>query len=300
MGSAHMLRPSAQLILEAGERSEMTNDVRDESGRARVELIPAKRHALILEKLRRDGAADIQELADIIGASASTIRRDLEHLERHGALERTHGGAVLQNADRATYEPELSIAAQFARTEKEAIGAAIAADLRPGQSIIFDASTTVLEVARRIAAQPLPLTAVTNSLAVAQVLAGVPDLHLVVPGGTVRPGTLTLVGRPGEDFLGTIHADITLLGTHAVTGNLLTETSLEVAAMKRAMIAAARKTIVLADSSKFSPPSFCTICNLHEIDELVTDEGIDPVHLANLRSLDVVVRVVPVSDERKT
>lgn len=263
-----------------------------------MELIPAKRHALILERLRRDGAADIQELVDFIGASASTIRRDLEHLERQGALERTHGGAILQGADRATFEPDLSVAAQFARAEKEAIGAAIAADLRPGQSVIFDASTTVLEVARCLAIQPIPLTAVTNSLAVAQVLASVPDVHLVVPGGTVRPGSLTLVGRPGEDFLRTIHADITLLGTHAVTGNLLTETSLDVAAMKRAMISAARKTIVLADSSKFTPPSFCTICSLSEIHEIVTDQGIDPVHLANLRALDVTVRVVSLSDTR--
>jgi len=147
------------------------NDLQEEAGRGRVELIPAKRRALILEKLRRDGAADIPELVEIVGASASTIRRDLEHLERQGALERTHGGATLQNGDRATFEPELSIAAQFARAEKAAIGAAAAADLRPGQSVIFDASATVLEVARCIAAQPSPLTAVTNSLAIAQVLA---------------------------------------------------------------------------------------------------------------------------------
>jgi DeoR family transcriptional regulator of aga operon len=276
------------------------SDASEDGGRGRVELIPAKRRALILERLRRDGTADIQELVDIIGASASTIRRDLEHLEQQGALERTHGGAILQSAERATFEPDVSIAAQFARTEKEAIGASVAADLRPGQSVIFDASTTVLEVARRIAARPLPLTAVTNSLAVAQVLAGVSSVHLVVPGGTVRPGSLTLVGRPGEDFLRTIHADLTLLGTHALTGGVLTETSLEVAAMKRAMIAAARKTLVLADSSKFTAPSFCTICSLSEIHEVVTDDRIDPAQLANLRSLDVAVRVVPLQGPRST
>ena len=274
------------------------DDLQEEAGRGRVELIPAKRRALILEKLRRDGAADIPELVEIVGASASTIRRDLEHLERQGALERTHGGAIMQNGDRATFEPELSIAAQFARAEKAAIAAAAAADLRPGQSVIFDASTTVLEVARCIVAQPLPLTAVTNSLAIAQVLAGVPEVQLVVPGGTVRPGSLTLIGRPGEDFLRTIHADIALLGTHAVTGELLTETSLDVAAMKRAMIAAARKTTVLADSSKFTAPSFCTICSLTELHEVITDQGIDPAQLANLRALGVTVRVVPVADTR--
>ncbi|MFK8250122.1 DeoR/GlpR family DNA-binding transcription regulator [Ancylobacter terrae] len=270
------------------------DDRSEDAGRGRVEMIPAKRRALILERLKRDGAAAIQELADAVGASASTIRRDLEHLVKQGALERTHGGALLQRTDHATFEPEIAIAAQFARAEKEAIGVAVAAELQPGQSVIFDASTTVLAVAREVANRRLPLTAVTNSLAIAQVLADVPEVHLVVPGGTVRRGSLTLVGRPGEDFLRTIHADVALLGTHAITGTTLTETSLEVAAMKRAMITAARRVLVLADSSKFTPPSFCTICDASEVSEIVTDDGIDPAQLVALRALNLVVRVVAV------
>lgn len=278
----------------------MARDERSEdSGRGRVEMIPAKRRALILERLKRDGAAAIQELSEAVGASASTVRRDLEHLVKQGALERTHGGALLQRTDHATFEPEIAIAAQFARAEKEAIGAAVAAELQPGQSVIFDASTTVLAVARGVAARRLPLTAVTNSLAIAQVLADVPEVHLVVPGGTVRRGSLTLVGRPGEDFLRTIHADIALLGTHAITGTTLTETSLEVAAMKRAMITAARRVLVLADSSKFTTPSFCTICDASEVSEIVTDDGIDPAHLTGLRALNLAVRVVPVAGQER-
>ncbi len=287
------------MLTFGGEKGAMAQDERGEDpGRGRVEMIPAKRRALILERLKRDGAAAIQELAEVVGASASTIRRDLEHLVKQGALERTHGGALLQRTDHATFEPEIAIAAQFARAEKEAIGAAVAAELQSGQSVIFDASTTVLAVAREVAARRLALTAVTNSLAIAQVLADVPEVHLVVPGGTVRRGSLTLVGRPGEDFLGTIHADVALLGTHAITGTTLTETSLEVAAMKRAMITAARRVLVLADSSKFSSPSFCTICDASEVSEIVTDDGIDPANLTALRALNLVVRVVPVGGSR--
>lgn len=267
---------------------------REEAGRARVEMIPAKRHALILERLKRDGAAGIQELAEALGASPSTIRRDLEHLVRQGALERTHGGALLQSTERSTFEPDVALAAQLRRQEKEAIAAAVAEGLRPGQSVIFDASTTVLAVARLVAARDLPLTAVTNSLAIAQVLADAPHVHLVVPGGTVRRGSLTLIGRPGEDFLRGIHADAVLLGTHAITGRILTETSLEVAAMKQAMMAAARRVTVLADSSKFTTPSFCTICDVSQVHEIVTDDGIDAATLASLDALDVAVRVVPV------
>ena len=240
---------------------ESQGDGFEEAPRGRVEMIPAKRRALILERLRREGAAGIQELADAINASPSTIRRDLEHLVKQGALERTHGGALLQSTARATFEPDIALAAQLRREEKNAIAAAVAEELRPGQSVIFDASTTVLAVARAVAARRLPLTAVTNSLAIAQVLADAPEVHLIVPGGTVRPGSTTLVGRPGEDFLRSLHADMALIGTHAITGRTLTETSLDVAAMKQAMIAAARHVMVLADSSKFTAPSFCTICS---------------------------------------
>jgi len=266
----------------------------DNGARARVELIPAKRHAFILECLKRKGAVDVQELIGLVGASPSTIRRDLETLERQGALERTHGGAMLQRSDLVTFEPNQATAAHFARPEKEAIGRAAAATLRAGQSVIFDSGTTVLEVARAIAANPMPLTAVTNSLAIAQVFAGVPDVRLVLPGGTCKPGSVTLVGHPGEDFLRTIHADVAILGTHAVTAGRLTETALDVAAMKQAMIAAARRVVVLADSSKFTAPSFCTICTMEAIDQIVTDDGIGPEDLADLRALGVEVAVVPV------
>lgn len=273
---------------------ESQGDGGEEEPRGRVEMIPAKRRALILERLRREGAAGIQELADAINASPSTIRRDLEHLVKQGAVERTHGGALLQSTARATFEPDTALAAQLRHEEKNAIAAAVADELQPGQSVIFDASTTVLAVARAIVARRLPLTAVTNSLAIAQVLADVPEVHLIVPGGTVRPGSTTLVGRPGEDFLRSLHADIALLGTHAITGRTLTETSLDVAAMKQAMIAAARHVTVLADSSKFTAPSFCTICDVADIHEIVTDDGIDPLAVVELRRLNVVLRVVPV------
>ncbi|HEY4252800.1 MAG TPA: DeoR/GlpR family DNA-binding transcription regulator [Roseomonas sp.] len=266
----------------------------DMPGRGRVEMLPARRWALILDRLRQTGAASIQELAEAIGASGSTVRRDLEHLVKGGALVRTHGGALLQRTEHATFEPEITLAAELARPEKMAIAAAVAAEIQPGQSVIFDASTTVLEVARLVIQRQLPLTAVTNSLAIAQLLAAAPAVQLVVPGGTVRAGSLTLVGRPGEDFLRTIHADLALIGTHAVTGAILTETSLEVAAMKRAMIAAARRTLVLADSSKFGPPSFCTICDLSEVDAIVTDAGLAAAHQEALRGLNVTLRIVPV------
>ncbi|HTW29645.1 MAG TPA: DeoR/GlpR family DNA-binding transcription regulator [Acetobacteraceae bacterium] len=264
-----------------------------ESPGKRVDIIPAKRRAMILEHLRASGAASIQELAEAIGGSPSTIRRDLEHLVETGHLERTHGGALLLPL-RATFERETSVNAQLRRAQKLAIGAVAAQRLRPRDSVILESSSTVMEAARAAAPLGLPLTIVTNSLDIAQLSAGVASWRVIMPGGTIRPGSGLLAGEPGESFFKTVHADLCLTGTYAVTGGILTDASLEVAALKRAMVQSARRTILLVDSSKFGPPAFCTFCDLSAIEEVITDDGIRPEHLDALRALPTRVTVVPV------
>jgi DeoR family transcriptional regulator of aga operon len=258
----------------------------------RPEMIPAQRRASVLDHIRRRGAASIQELSEAIGISISTIRRDLEHLEERGYLERSHGGAIIQKQRRSTFEPEAAISAEFFRAEKEAIGQAAARTLRAGESVIFDSSSTVLAAARACVALNLALTAVTNDLGIGQALAASREIRLVVLGGTVRPNSLTLLGEPGKDFLSNLNADVAFIGAHAISGSALTETSLEAAAMKRAMIAAARRVVLLADASKFQPAAFCRICDLTSIQELITDDRAAETYLAPLRELDIAVTVV--------
>ena len=258
------------------------------------EVIPAQRRAMVLELVRQRGAASIQELARVIGASASTVRRDLEHLQGAGYLQRAHGGALLPGTPLATFEPDQIFAAGLARAQKQAIGQAAAALLAPGEAVIFDSSSTVREAARAAVERRIVLTAVTNDLATGQMLAAAPEIRVVVPGGTVRPGSLTLTGEPGTGFLAGIHADTALIGVHAISGQLFTETALETAAMKRAMIAAARRVVVLADATKFQPAAFCTICDAAAVHDLITDAGADQVALDRLRDLGVAVTQVPV------
>ncbi len=177
----------------------------------RAELIPAHRRALVLEHIRLKGSASIQGLAESIGASASTIRRDLEELERKGYLERAHGGALLQRTTSPTFEPEAEIAAEFSRAEKHAIGAAAAAMIAPGEAVIFDSGSTVMEAARAAVRRNLPLTAVTNDLAAGQVLAGADSIRVVMLGGTIRPGSLTVSSDPGQNFLKSLNANVALI-----------------------------------------------------------------------------------------
>jgi DeoR family transcriptional regulator of aga operon len=254
-------------------------------------MIPAQRRASVLDHIRKRGAASIQELSQAIGISISTIRRDLEHLEERGYLERSHGGALIQKQLRSTFEPEAAISAEFFRAEKEAIGLAAAQTLRAGESVIFDSSSTVLAAARASVARDLPLTAVTNDLGIGQALAGASNMRVVVLGGTVRPNSLTMVGEPGEDFLSHLNADVAFIGTHAISGLALTETSLETAAMKRAMIASARRVVLLADASKFQPAAFCRICDVSSVQELVTDDRVAESDLAALRDLGVKITI---------
>jgi DeoR/GlpR family transcriptional regulator of sugar metabolism len=261
----------------------------------RVDIVPAKRQAIILEHLRANGAASIQELADAIGGSQSTARRDLEHLVDKGYLERTHGGAVLVQPTRATFEMEAQVNAELRQAEKVAIGREAANRLSPGDSVIFDGSTTVMEAARAVAERGIPLTVVTNSLDIAQFCAGVPSWRVIIPGGSVRPGFMNLSGHPGEEFIKTIHADLCMCGTSAVSGTLLTDNSLEVASMKRAMISAARKSILLVDSSKFTVAGFCTTCEVSDLDEVITDSGIKSDVLTALRNTERKITVVAMS-----
>jgi DeoR/GlpR family transcriptional regulator of sugar metabolism len=258
----------------------------------RVELLPAKRRALILEHLRQSGSASIQQLADAIGGSQSTVRRDLEHLTEKGYLERTHGGAQLTERPRATFERESPVNAELRHEEKVAIGREAAKRLGPGDSVIFDGSSTVMEAVRAAAERSLQLTVVTNSVEIGLFGSHVPSWRVIMPGGTIRSGFEYLVGNPAEEFMRTLHADICMVGASAVTGTLVTDNSLEVASLKRAMISAARKTILLVDSSKFTVPGFCSLCDVTLLDEVITDKGIRADAMTSLRSTDRPITVV--------
>ncbi|MFO1035676.1 MAG: DeoR/GlpR family DNA-binding transcription regulator [Geminicoccaceae bacterium] len=237
-------------------------------------MIAAQRRALILERVRQQGGAAIVDLADVVGVSASTVRRDLDYLMREGYLERRHGGALLAEPERTTFEPRQDIGAHMARSAKVAIGRRAAALLEPGQSVLFDSSSTVLEAARAIAGAGLRLTACTNDLGIAMALTAADCARILVLGGSVRPGSLTLTGDPGQSFLDHLHADVALVGIHSLARGRLSETAIEVVAIKRRMIESAARVVVLADSSKFSHPAFCDVCELNRISMVVTDSGI--------------------------
>lgn len=258
------------------------------------DLLPSQRHAAILDQIRLHGAASITQLAKSIRVSTSTIRRDLEELEASGHLDRVRGGAQLQRTLRSAFEPAHELAAEMARAEKRAIAIEAVKRLSPGQSVLLDTGTTIREFAHRLSGLAMPLTVVTNDIAVSSILATSSHVSVIVPGGTLRAGSMTLVGDPGLAFLRSLNADLAFLSTHAISEDWLSETSVPVAELKRALIGTVRRTILLADSSKFQPAAFVNVCELSRVDELITDSGIDPVDLKAARALGIGVEVVTV------
>lgn len=259
-----------------------------------VSMLPVQRRERIVSFLQRHGAVTLQQLAQALDVSLSTLRRDLDGLEAEGVLDRTHGGAILRQQHYGTFEPDPQAAAELSPREKRAIGVAAAAALQPGQSVIFDSGSTVLEAARAAMERRIPLVAVTNDLAIGQVLGASPIVKVHVLGGLLRAGSHTLTGEGVIESARALQVDVLLLGTHAVTDGVLSETDADVAAVKRALLQAARSRRLLADASKFRPRAFMRVCATTELHELVTDSGLDPAEAEALRRAGLAVTQVQV------
>jgi DeoR family transcriptional regulator, aga operon transcriptional repressor len=239
-------------------------------GRGQSQKIPAQRRAELVTLLRERGAAPIWELSAALQASESTVRRDLDQLDAEGLVHRTHGGAVFTG--RSTFEPPFVDRRWHNPDEKVRIGRFAANLLEPGQSVLFDSSSTVLNAAEALVQQPIDITAVTNDVNIASILAMASDaIKVVVPCGEIRAGSFTLLGSTTKSFLERLHVDVAFTGIHAITGPLLSEGSLEVAEVKRAIIRAAERVVLLADYSKFGPSAFYEVAHADAVHDLITD-----------------------------
>ncbi len=258
-----------------------------------VPLLPAQRRQHIVDFLRRHGAVTLQQLEQALGVSVSTLRRDLDGLAAEGVIDRTHGGALLRQQEYSTFEPDAGAAAELSPREKEAIGRLAAEALLPRQSVIFDSGSTVLEAARAALRRNIPLIAVTNDLTIAQLLGSSAQIQVHLLGGVLRPGSPTVTGQSLVEQARTICADVLLMGAHALTDGVLSETSAEVAATKRALMAAATTRRLLIDASKFRPRAFMQVATLGELHEVITDDGIGAADEERLRALPLKLTIAP-------
>lgn len=252
-------------------------------------MFPEERQRRILERMRQGEVVKVAALSAEFGVSEATIRRDLRELEQSGLLERTHGGAL--PAGGTLEEPAFAEKTALHPAEKQAIARVAAGLVQDGESVILDAGTTTLALARLLRPRR-QLTVVTNSMMIAAELSDAPGLHVIVTGGTVRGNTLALVGPTAERTLGEINADRVFLGTNGLDldRGLTTPTQAE-AAVKQRMIAAARQVVVVADHTKIGRVAFATIAPLTSAHLLITDAQADPAALRQFRARGLAVHV---------
>jgi len=235
-------------------------------------MLSNERQKKILNLLDENGSIQVSELIDLFNVSDMTIRRDLILLERKGLLRRVHGGAVL-NRGRSYEPPFLSRTSSFLE-QKEMIGLAAAQLIQVGESIMLDVGTTTLEVARAIP-QNLNLTIITPSMQIASLLVDHPSVRVILTGGILRPGELSLVGHLAEQAVRDFFVDKLFLGAAGVDlESGLTEFNLEDTLVKQAMLDRAKEVILVVDSTKFSKVAFTAIAPITVVHHIITDREV--------------------------
>ncbi|QIK76932.1 DeoR/GlpR family DNA-binding transcription regulator [Nocardioides piscis] len=254
-------------------------------------MYAAERQQAMARLINQQARVSVAELAEDLEVTTETVRRDLSALERMGLIRRVHGGAVPVSA-LAVIESGIS-ERDLANTDaKDAIAAAAVALLPPsGSMIVVDAGSTTARLAALLP-RDHRLTVVTHAVPIAARLAGLPHIELVLLPGRVRPTTHAAVGADTVAALSDIRADVSFLATNGLSaGRGLTTPDRDEAAVKRAIVSAGRRTVVLADSTKIGVESSLRFAALGEVDVVVTDAGISEHESSALAEAGVEVVV---------
>ena len=251
-----------------------------------------ERHDKILTLLQQNGSISVTALAEQFKVSEVTIRKDLSYLEQQKKLYRTHGRAILISPyinDRHVNEKEKKNVA-----EKRAIGRKAASLIASGDSIIIASGTTMSFLAREIDPEGR-LTVITASVPVTSILSQNKNIDVIQLGGITRSSSISVVGAFAEEMLRHFNCSKLYIGVDGIDAECgLTTTNMMEATLNNVMIEAAQKVIVLADSSKFGRRGFSKICDLEAVDMIITDSGVQPRYLEQLRERGIEVTVVDV------
>jgi DeoR/GlpR family transcriptional regulator of sugar metabolism len=251
----------------------------------------AERRSEILAIVQKKGGITIDQICEHFNVSEMTARRDLQELDREGLLRRVHGGGV--NAFGRSYEPPYQSRSQVNIEMKRAIGHKAAQLINDGDSIALDIGTTTFEIACALKNRR-NLTVVTASLPIAYELISNQslgkDLRLILTGGIIRAGELSMIGHISENTYSEIHVDKAFIGIGGISlEDGLTEYNLEDSLVKRSLIKTARQIIVVADASKFGRTTFASVCSLSVIDTIVTDPSVAKTMLQSLRQAGIQI-----------
>lgn len=262
-------------------------------GMVTTDLGPERRERIV-QRVRDRGTVRISALAAELEVSLMTVRRDIATLAEEGRLERIHGGARLRGGHVAD-EPLPSVKGLLSPTAKRAIARLAADQIQPGEVIGIGSGTTTLIFAEYVARTP-GLTVATNSVPVAQRLWELGSARVILTGGEATPSQ-ALAGPIAIQSLQPLHFDTVVLGTHGfdLEAGCTTPNLLE-AQMNEALLARARRSVVLADAEKWGVVALTTFAGLADLDVLVSDSGLSQHARTALADAEVGLLVAEVGD----
>ncbi len=235
-------------------------------------MLTEERRAAIVDLLNHHGRVKVKDLSVRFKTSEVTIRSDLKRLQERGLAFRSYGGAV--PLTRPPVEPTLSEKAVQHIDEKERIGAAAAAIIKDGETIILDSGTTTLEIAKRIKDKK-GITVITNGINIALELAGFRLIQVILLGGTMRHGSFSVIGHFAEEMLSQLTADKLFMAADGCTVEFgISTPRFEESRINQAMVAIAAEKYLVADSSKFGKNSLSRIVSLWEMNGIICDDGL--------------------------
>ena len=231
-------------------------------------MIVDERRSRILKLAEELGFVSLQRLVSELGASESTVRRDLEFLDATGHIQRTRGGASFLGDSKTDFDARRRLASQ----EKQRIARRVVDLISEGETVLLDGGTTTLEVARYLVGKSLQV--LTNSLPIAALLMNRAEIELIFIGGYVYPKTGVALGEQSVEALKRMHATRLVMSTGGITAEGLFNSNALLVETERQMIRAADRVTLVADSSKFGQRALSHLCSLDVLDEIVTDEGV--------------------------
>lgn len=253
-------------------------------------MLAVERQQEILNLLDKNHSVQIGELVERFKTSEMTIRRDLDALERKGLLRRVRGGAI-SNRGRS-YEPPFLVRSKDRTEEKKRIGSMAASLIKSGESIMLDVGTTTLEIARNLSNHQ-NLTVITPCFQIATLLVEHPNIRLIVTGGILRRGELSLVGHLAEQAIEEFYVDKLFMGVGGADIEAgFTEFNLEDTLVKKAMLRRAKEITVVADSSKFGQIAFTVIAPLRVANRIITDNALPQQTADKIRELGIELILV--------
>jgi DeoR family transcriptional regulator, aga operon transcriptional repressor len=253
-------------------------------------MLIEERRQHILAIAQSEGRVRVRDLSKALGISQITIRKDLDHLQAKGLLQRSHGGALPAQPG-ALFDPSLQEKEKSHHYEKERIGAAAADMVKEGQCVMLDSGTTTTAVAHALK-RFSHLTVITNAVNIAAELTGT-NFEVILTGGILRKNSFSLVGPLAEDMLAEMHADILFLGVDGFDLEIgLTTPNLLESRVNRAMVNGAAKVVAVCDSTKFDRRSLSRIVAVSGVHHVITDTGLSESVGEALQNLNVELTLV--------